>query len=355
MEIKSLKGLEQVVDRVEAIVKRLRTLDQQDGVCIPDVPIPMALASTEEWMERAEECCKKPKVAKSRQLLEEKGISAAPISKDVLEQTEAIEDVLASVEKLPIEFQTAARRSIAMALTKGFEDAETVVETFSTAATKLNDLHDTRENHEWVYSLTACEIVDDLTHATTIVEAGIELCQYCDVAAEYGIDVGCFDSLAAATDALLGFSTTVQEYKTILVAEEVADDESISVDGMSLQAARDSFQQATVRIQSEALRLTNDVDSLKNELELLGSDYGASGSTLAELRQIVKELRRVVESARQQVRSSLGPIAFQVVESISAGRLPTTEQVGDDELGASVRRAVECGYKIRLEAPRENQ
>ena len=87
----------------------------------------------------------------------------------------------------------------------------------------------------------------------------------------------------------------------------------------------------------------------------MGCDNRDTASTVAELRRLVPRMRDLLEERRRAFRASLGSTAFQVVESLAQGKLPDAENVTNEELGNAIRKAIECGYRFKLEAPRENR
>ena len=56
----SMTTLEQLVQRTEAVVARLQILDVHPDILLPDPPVPLSLNAIEEWVEAAEESCRKP-------------------------------------------------------------------------------------------------------------------------------------------------------------------------------------------------------------------------------------------------------------------------------------------------------
>ncbi len=62
---------------------------------------------------------------------------------------------------------------------------------------------------------------------------------------------------------------------------------------------------------------------------------------------------------RQIIRTNIGPLerkgVFQIVESLAKGELPAKTRVDDAKLGEALRKAVDSGYRIRLEVPSEDQ
>jgi hypothetical protein len=88
---------------------------------------------------------------------------------------------------------------------------------------------------------------------------------------------------------------------------------------------------------------------------LIGGHFATPGSTISELRASVPALEEALAARRRELKSFLGEAVYRVVQALAEGVIPSAEIVRDGELGAALRKAVECGYKLQLEAPRENQ
>ena len=64
MELKSIKALEEIVGRAEEIATRTKSLDSRDAsIAVPGLPVPLTIETASDWLNTAEECCSRPKVA----------------------------------------------------------------------------------------------------------------------------------------------------------------------------------------------------------------------------------------------------------------------------------------------------
>jgi len=97
-------------------------------------------------------------LAKSRQLLGARGILTATIPAAVLERPDSIANLLERAGSLHQSLHSGLFQSLANALTKGFEDGESVVATFTAASDELNTLADLEQ---WVVALAAARIVEE--------------------------------------------------------------------------------------------------------------------------------------------------------------------------------------------------
>src|SRR5919206_2189397 len=141
MEIRSLVVLMQLVDRVEVLSTTLRGLSiTEPELQLPDVPLPLSLASVEGWLTTVEECRRKPRLARSKHLLEAHGIDTTSIPALVLERFDAIESLLQKIDDFPISLQAASLAAVGRALTKDVADAAAVVEQFGEAVETIGDL-----------------------------------------------------------------------------------------------------------------------------------------------------------------------------------------------------------------------
>jgi hypothetical protein len=352
MDVRSLNRL---VERAEAIVTGVRALDIGDGnVQIPEVPLPLSLEAIEEWLQGAEECCRKPKVAKSKQLLAAEGISAAAISAAVLKDPDSLADIIQRVKTFPEMLQTAILDSLAGALTKGFDDAEEVVRIFAGASQAMKGLARVPDNCSWLSPMVAGEIAKNPRLGKNIVDVANEVIRQCNVVERYKVEVKPYQSLEDAKVALAQLCRAIQEYTQILAAEGVQD-ARVSIEGLCVSEAMNALSLATTNLRGEKARLIREAEALQKQLELLGVEYDQTPLTVATLRQAIVDLNKMLDSKRQEFRSSLGSRVFQVVEALAVGTLPSPDQVKDSELGKAIRKAVECGYRIHLEIPHEDE
>src|SRR5262245_8334393 len=108
MEVRSLAGLTQLVDRVEELATELRELSATDSeVQLPEVPLHLSLESIEEWLTAVEECRRKPLLARSKRLLEGHGVDTASIPAVVLESSDVIGGLVQKILGFPTPIQSA--------------------------------------------------------------------------------------------------------------------------------------------------------------------------------------------------------------------------------------------------------
>ncbi len=134
-----------------------------------------------------------------------------------------------------------------------------------------------------------------------------------------------------------------QEYDRLLAAEGLPD-ERVALTGLLIQEAANKLLQAMANVKSEKTRLTGEARTIESQLALLGGESPDTASTIAELRHLVPQLQESLEERRGTFRTSLGSTAFQVVESLVEGKVPTAEDVTNEELGNAIRKAIECGH-----------
>jgi hypothetical protein len=352
MEVNSLKVLLEIVERAETVSIRIRALGVTDhDVAFPDVPLPLSLKATEEWLELAAEYCRKPLLARSRQLLGARGIDTATIPAVVLEKPDSIADLLQRVDSLHEGLHAGALESVARALTKGIEDGESVVATFTAASDELNTLAD---SEGWVVALAAARMVETPSNARALIGMAHRVIEHCDAAARRGVEIRPFVSLEEALTSLTNLNALNREYERLLASEGLPD-ERVALTGLSVQEAVNKLVLAMANVRGEKAGLAQEAQAIESQLALLGGESRNTASTVAELRHVIPRLRESLEERRQGFRSSLGPRVFHVVESLAEGKLPTAKDVTDEDLGNTIRKAIECGYRFQLEAPRENR
>jgi hypothetical protein len=352
MEVNSLKGLMEIVERTENVSVRISALGvTYHDAGIPDVPLPLSLNATEEWLELATECCRKPLLARSKQLLGAKGIATATIPAAVLESPDSIADLLERANRLHQGLHSGIFQSLASALTKGIEDGESVVATFTAASDELNTVAD---SEEWVVALAAAKIVETPSNATPVVAMAQRVIENRNAAAQRGVQVLPFVSLEEALASLSNLNAVYQEYERLLASEGLPD-ERVALTGLLIQEAANKLLLAMANVKSEKTRLAREAQTIESQLALLGDESPNTASTIAELRHLVPRLQQSLEERKRVFRTSLGATAFQVVESLVEGKLPTAEDVTNEDLGNAIRKAIECGYRFQLEAPHENR
>ena len=351
----SIKALEELVQRVETVVVRLRDIDgKRQTARLPDPPTPLTLDGIEEWAAVAEECCRKPRIAESRRLLKDKGLEAAAIPAHVLGNPDAIREIMKEIEEFPTEFHHRAFEAVGAALTKDFEDAEAIIVLYRTAGEELQRIEELRTAQGWAYQLAAQEVAVNPSGAGDIVGCAEEVGQLCDLAVGHGVGLREFSSLAEASNVLGEFSTAVHDYNRLMLAEGLVGEE-IAASNKNVDEAIPIMRQAEAALRGEKARLQEQAASLVSQLEMIGGHGDASGSTIAELREAVQALEQSLEDRRRELQSSLGESAYEMVETMTNGAIPSDELFSDGELGAAIRKAVKCGYTFSLEAPRENQ
>lgn len=351
----SIKALEELVHRAEAVVTRLQAVDGQRGAArLPDPPVPLTLDAAEEWTTIAEEHCRKPRIAESKRLLKEKGLDAAAIPAHVLSSPEAVAEIIKRVTEYPPEFHAAAFGAVGAALTKGFEDAEAVISTYGTAVERLRLIEGLRAGRDWVYRLAIRETAASPGGAEEIVERAEEVGNLSELPEKYGIQLREFASLADALSVLGELSKAARGYENTLL-EEGLTEEPNPVAGVTVEEAAHRMTQVVAALHSEKTRLRGEASALGRELSLIGRQASVLGSTISELRLEVQELGKALADRRRELQSSLGEPVYQVVQAIAAGDVPSRDVVSDGELGAAIRKAVESGYRLHLEAPHEDQ
>jgi hypothetical protein len=353
MEIRLLVGLEQLVDRAEAVTAALRGLSITEPLQLPEVPLPLSLESVESWLMTVEECRRKPRLARSKQLLEAHGIDTASIPAVVLESFDAIASLLQKIDDFPIALQSASLSAVGRALTKDIADAASVVEQFCEAVDAIGGLEGQAVEYRWVYELAVKSVADNPVNGTEIHQQAEEILQHALAAGRCGVIVDSFETLEAALAALSTFNDALAERNTLFAVEELSPDND-DLGNHNVQTATEILHQTVQRLSSEKQSLIQQVKGLLSELESVGSTFDVEATTVAELRARVPELRAALDKRRRRLRESLGKDVYEIVEVLAKGDVPTRTQVGDTKLGAALRKAVKSGYRVRLEVPHED-
>jgi len=355
MEVKSLKGLEETVERAEDVLQRLKGLDQRNGgVRVPILPVPITIETISEWLEDAEECCRKPRVAESKQLLLEKGISVVSIPLKVLNEPESLRALLDKINRLPDALHESAVGAVGRALTKGLDDAQEAVEIYSAAARQLEVVRSNEQRPAWVYTVIIRAAAESPGDAPHLVEQANGLYQLLDAAKAYGVVVEPCESLAEACGRVREFLTAVRGYASLVAAEGLEDNVRTSLRNKPIVAATECVQQATSEIAIEKNQLQERIQALIKQLVRVGGKSRVHATSVAELRKEFQDLSGDLKARRQLLLSSLGQDVYEVVETLLDGEVSPAERVPDDALGRALRKALECGYRLRLEAPLED-
>lgn len=355
METRSLVALEQLAQRAEAIAGEMLQLDSPNtDVDIPDIPLPLSLKGTEEWLRTVDECRRKPRLARSKRLLEVRGIDAASIPAAVLEHSESIAELLEKIDAFPAELGRAAIPALGRALTKDLDDATMVLEQFSAAADAIGELEGDAADQPWIYNVALATVADTPQAATELVDRARDVLHHCSAAARYGVTADAFETFEDALMALSQFSRAVTDYNHQLAAEGLSG-ERADIDGHDVVSATSRLHQDQRRIDDEKRKLIEQMQELTAQLGVIGGNYHSDATTVAELRSELPQLQSALDGRRRDLRASLGKDVFQIVESLAKSQIPATNRVSDAKLGQALRKAAECGYRVWLEVPREDQ
>lgn len=356
MEIRSLSALTQQAEQAERVAKEIRDLNLTAlaDARLPEVPVPLTLESAFEWLKAADESRRQPRRSRSKRLLEAQGIETASIPAAVLNEADTIAKLLEQLTSFPEEIRPLALLALGRALTKDLADAEAVAEQFLAAAGVLTELKDEVGDHLWVFNLAAAAIAQQPPQATEIADQARDTLQQCSAAVDYGVAVAPFETFDEALRALSEFNRAMAE-NTQRAAAEGLTAQRPSFEGSDVAAATAILQQSRVRLEDEKRRLSNQIQDLTSKLEAIGGSFSTDATTLAELRDTLPDLQAALDNRRTELRRTLGKEAFRVVESLANGELPTSARVTDAALGQTLRKAVECGYRVRIEVPREDQ
>ena len=353
MPLNSIKALDDLATEAESILERVQRLDlTNDSVRIPRQPIPLTLISATEWAASVEECCKKPRIAESKRLLNDNGIATASIPADVLEDSESITKYVSEIQGLPTEIHDAAFTALGAALTKGHDDAESVVQTYADAVSELSSLD--RTNREWLYSLAAIAVANSPNDATEIVAEANDVSHLLIAAEDAAVVVGTPDRIADLKPLLQLFNSAITDLENFCLAEDISREQEVSLAGKPIDTATAELEHAVFQMRRNKTSLEREAQSLVEQYEMIGGQYTLSAATIAELQSAVADLKQALTQRRTELRHSLGESVFEIVDSLSKGKVPTDE-VSDNELGAALRRAVECGFQIKVEPPHEDQ
>jgi hypothetical protein len=233
-------------------------------------------------------------------------------------------------------------------------DASTVIEQFSAAADAIGLLEAETADHSWVYDIALALVADTPQGAPQVVDRARDVLQHCAAAARYGVTVAVFDTLEHALTALSQFSGAVVDYNRQIAAEGLSA-ERADIDGQDVVSATATLQQDQRRVDDEKRKLVEQCQELAGQLDAIGGSYHSDATTVAELRNDLPQLQAAVDERRRGLRESLGKGVFQIVESLAKSQMPATSRVSDEKLGHALRKAAECGYRVRLEVPREDQ
>ena len=344
----------QLVDRVEVLSTTLRGLNiSEPELQLPDMPLHLSLASVEGWLTTVEECRRKPRLARSKHLLEAHGIDTTSIPAPVLESFDAIASLLQKIDDFPISIQTASLAAVGRALTKDVADAAAVVDQFGEAVEAIADLERQAVDNPWVYELAVKSVADRPADGTQVYQQAGEVLQHVLAARRCGVIVDNFETLGVALAALSTFNDALAERNERFAVEELSP-RSDDLKDHDLQTATAILHQTVQRLTSEKQLLTQQVQKLVSDLESVGITPDVEATTVSELRARVPELRTALDKRRRTLRKSLGNDVYKIVEVLAKGDVPLRTEVDDTKLGSALRKAVKSGYRVRLEVPHED-
>lgn len=354
MEIKSFKSLAELAGRTEELALRLQQLDIPDDAPVPNLPLPLTLSSMEDWVKSANECISRPRVARSKLLLESKGIDTVDIPAVVLDEPVALNELTQQIDNLPVPLQAKAWESVGRALTKTIVDAQTIVARYCTAAELMHSFSGEAVGHEWICELMASPISDNPDQAVKVAASARTVLGLCVATERLGITFAAFASLDQAGDALTNLGQIIANYDQLLTVEGLSGDRP-NWKGLDISAVIGKIHDNEQRIKSEKSELQAQLTGLASQLARFGTHLGQPGNSVTELRDYVRDAQTNLKRLQTDLQSSLGEEAFEIVVSLLDGTCPPPQDADDSQLGNALRRAIDCGYSFQLEAPHEGE
>jgi hypothetical protein len=293
---------------------------------------------------------RKPLMAKSKRLLEERGIATASIPATILDRPEEILALLSKADRVSECIRRAALDAIGRALTQGTEEAEVTIEEYLAASLDIDSLDD---SPEWILMLVGERIVAKPGDGKAVAGLARGVIDLALSVGQTGVVLAPYSSLEDASASLGALNGRIQEYDRFLASEELLE-RDLSLARLTVEDASNRLIQALNTLRDEKARLIREVASIQSQLATIGAENHEMASTLNGWRTLVPRLRQLLNKTRSALRRSLGAPTFRVVESLLEGKLPDADKVADGELGMGSRKAVECGYRISLEPPHEN-
>lgn len=354
MDIKSLKSLTECAERAEDLVAQIQRLDVPSDVLLPNVPLPLSLQALEEWLASARESIRKPKLARSRALLEARGIDTAAIPASVLNDPDALQHLAERIDALPEGLRAKASEALGRALTKDLTDAESILARYDFAATAIQAVYQEAAGHDAICDLIVAPIAELPEQAPQITASARTALGLCVAFGKMGIPVPVFHHLDEACKTLAGLSRDIGAYDQLLALEGLLA-ERIEFQGLEASTATQHIANETLRISQEKLSLLAQLESLSHQHAAIGGQFDHQASSVADLRVHVRDAQENLNQRRAQLEAELGQDAFRIVLSLLKGDCPSREEAGDAELGDALRRALDCGYQFQLEVPHEGE
>jgi hypothetical protein len=355
MQVRSLKSLVDLVEQAEEVEQRLESLNAAPGGAkLPDFPAPIKFEAVLTWLQEAEECLRRPRVAESKRLLAERGIESTGLAANVLGEPESLREIAEMLDLMADGLRPNATAALARALTIGIDEGRAAVGEYKSAAEALESLHLDQPARDWLHKLTIKELAVSPADSKNIVEKLSGTCEFLDAVEAYGVVTCPYNSLEDAAEEANEFLKVAREYGSLISGEGLEADLRAAVDGKNTSKAIDVARRAASGVLSEKSILQAEVFALREHLFRLGGDSPVAADTLAELRNQRARLTEEIGVRQRSLLSSFGSEVSEVVQALLEGRLPSTEGTTDEVLGHAIRTAIESGCRFRLELPHED-
>lgn len=355
MGVTSIRDVEALVERAQRALASFRELREEgDKQLVPPTPDPLTLTSLEEWLVAARDAVRRPQIARSTQLLRDAGFDPSVVPAEVLGDPSRVSALIQRTQAMPEEVSRKAARLVGRALTKSLSEAEVVADAFVEVARAL------------VLEIEhACPAVDSLL-LQSVPEVPAEHEEYVTNALrirellaqplQRGVKIG---AEATSVDELLrdlsSCDSALKDLDVLILREGLSPQDAPQVKGRTLRESRELYEQKKRAILGEKEALKADHHILAARLRLLATASDPAPDKLIELRTVVTNMRNRLATRYEELVRALGTEAALFVESALSGTLPPATALTDAKLGEAIRKVVSVGFRLRMEAPSENQ
>ena len=357
MRIESLRDLERVVRRVQEASTSLRSLQSRFGRRLtPPFPVPLTLMALEQWFRTAEDALKRPKIAQSKKLLGDVGIDPAPIPAMVLSETERIEANLDRLASLPNELKDRALPLVGHALTKGADDADSITSDVCDLADSLRPILELQASCPEAVGVVLSAVPESTEQFPSYLKSALAIRDYLSQTARLGVPVSDdWESMPELEGELSRFDKAYRGLHELVSTEGITHEHLLDVKGLAVSEAADTCDTKRADVLKEKESLQGCYGDAAKRLMAMGTSVVDAPGTIGELRAAVAEIDKLLAQRHKELVGTLGKDAVLLVESVMTGGLPPAAALDDQRLGCAIRKAVDSGFQIRIEAPHEDQ
>jgi len=240
-------------------------------------------------------------------------------------------------------------------LTKGISDAQEAMYALRDLAVALQPALELIARWPEPTAVILQALPESTADFSSYLKRALALCEYLKQLDQLGIRISVAPTtMAELENQLVSFNKSYRNLQEIVSREGLTGQNTLVLKERDLADATEDCDRRRSEIVKEKSVLRESYDSLSKRLKGMGVEPGSYPETVSEFLDAVHGIEKQIAVRHNQLVGTLGPEAVIVVDCVMAGRLPSNEELDDQQLGQAIRRAVNAGFQIRIEAPIED-